>query len=76
MHGAAAIDRFMRVPLSTAIAAAMTVSLAEPGRAAQEFEALRFYEPLARAGDASNGTGVRAREGVAERVGRAIFYYR
>lgn len=31
----------------------MTASLCEPGRAAREFEALRFYEPLARAGDAS-----------------------
>ncbi|MDM0047409.1 S9 family peptidase [Variovorax sp. J22R115] len=43
----------MRVPLATAVATAMTTSLLEPGRVAREFEALRFYEPLARAGDAS-----------------------
>jgi pimeloyl-ACP methyl ester carboxylesterase len=53
VQGAAALERVARVPLATAVATAMTASLAEPGRIAREFEALRFYEPLARAGDAS-----------------------
>jgi acetyl esterase/lipase len=49
----AALERVARVPLASAIAAAMAASLAGPGRVRREFEALRFYEPLARAGDAS-----------------------
>ncbi|MBX3641750.1 MAG: alpha/beta hydrolase family protein [Rubrivivax sp.] len=49
----AALERVARVPLSSAVAAATAASLAEPGRVRQEFEALRFYEPLARSGDAS-----------------------
>ncbi|MDM0117668.1 hypothetical protein QTI66_36810 [Variovorax sp. J22R133] len=53
MEGATALEWVVRIPLATAVATAMTTSLCEPGRVAREFEALRFYEPLARAGDAS-----------------------
>ncbi|SEB24669.1 alpha/beta hydrolase [Variovorax sp. YR216] len=53
VQSVAALERFVRVPLATAVATAMTTSLSEPGRVAREFEALRFYEPLARAGDAT-----------------------
>jgi pimeloyl-ACP methyl ester carboxylesterase len=53
VRGVAAIERIVRVPLATAVATAMTASLSEPGRVAREFEALRFYEPLALEGDAS-----------------------
>jgi hypothetical protein len=51
--GAAAIERVMRTQLSATVAGSMLPSMLEPGRARREFEALRFYEPLARAGDVS-----------------------
>ncbi|WP_256670173.1 S9 family peptidase [Pseudomonas sp. L-22-4S-12] len=43
----------MRTPLSATVASAALSSLLGPGSLQREFEALRFYEPLARAGDAS-----------------------
>lgn len=51
--GVAALERMARVPLAIMVAAATRSSLAAQGSAAGEFEALRFYEPLARAGDAA-----------------------
>ncbi|MDH4612323.1 abhydrolase domain-containing 18 [Pseudomonas sp. BN102] len=53
VHGTAAIERVMRTSLSATVAAAMLASLKGSGRMQEEFDALRFYEPLARAGDAS-----------------------
>lgn len=53
IHGTAAIERVMRTSLSTTVAACALATLARPGRLQPEFEALRFYEPLARAADAS-----------------------
>ncbi|SEB24624.1 S9 family peptidase [Variovorax sp. YR216] len=53
VQGVSALEWFARVPLAGAVAMAMATSLAEPGKTAREFAALRFYEPLARAGDAS-----------------------
>jgi pimeloyl-ACP methyl ester carboxylesterase len=53
VQGLAALELLARIPLAAAVATAMTASLIEPGRVAREFEALRFYDPLARAGDAS-----------------------
>ncbi|MCY1392212.1 Alpha/beta hydrolase family protein [compost metagenome] len=53
IHGTAAIERVMRTSLSTTVAASALAMLSKPGRLKREFEALRFYEPLARAGDAS-----------------------
>ncbi|MFO1267982.1 MAG: alpha/beta hydrolase family protein [Rubrivivax sp.] len=49
----AALERVARVPLAIMVAAATQRSLAAQGGAAHELEALRFYEPLARAGDAA-----------------------
>lgn len=53
VHGTAAIERVLRTSLSTTVAAAMAAALSKGGDMEREFEALRFYEPLARAGDAS-----------------------
>lgn len=53
VQGVAALERIARVPLASAVASAGMAGLAQPGRASREFEALRFYEPLARAGDAT-----------------------
>ncbi len=53
VKGTAALERVARVPLAGMVAAAMTSALSERGRTARELDALRFYEPLARAGDAS-----------------------
>lgn len=53
VRATAAIELCARVPLATAVASAMAATLIQPGRAAREFEALRFYEPLTQAGDAS-----------------------
>ncbi|PAM82498.1 alpha/beta hydrolase [Pseudomonas sp. ERMR1:02] len=53
IHGTAAIERVMRTSLSATVAASALMTLAKPGRLQREFEALRFYEPLARAADAS-----------------------
>lgn len=53
IHGTAALERVMRTSLSATVATAMVASLKGRGRMQEEFEALRFYEPLARAGDAS-----------------------
>jgi pimeloyl-ACP methyl ester carboxylesterase len=49
----AALERLVRVPLATLVAASAWPAMSQPGRAGREFEALRFYEPLARAGDVS-----------------------
>lgn len=49
----AAMERIARIPLASAVAASMGSSLLAPGRVQAEFEALRFYEPLARGGDVS-----------------------
>jgi len=49
----AALERLVRVPLATLVAASAWPAMTQPGRAEREFEALRFYEPLARAGDVS-----------------------
>lgn len=51
VHGTAGMERVLRTSLSATVCAAMVASMARKGRARQEFEALRFYEPLARAGD-------------------------
>lgn len=53
IHGSAAVERVMRTSLSATVAASALATLTKPGRLQREFEALRFYEPLARAGDAS-----------------------
>ncbi|MCY1283528.1 hypothetical protein D9M68_389160 [compost metagenome] len=53
VHGTAAVERVMRTSLSATVAAATLASLSGSGRMQQELEALRFYEPLARAGDAA-----------------------
>ncbi|WP_239499374.1 alpha/beta hydrolase family protein [Pseudomonas putida] len=53
IHGSAAIERVMRTSLSATVAASALATLGKPGRVQREFDALRFYEPLARAGDAS-----------------------
>ncbi|WP_394561114.1 alpha/beta hydrolase family protein [Aquipseudomonas alcaligenes] len=53
IHGTGALERVMRTSLSTTVATAMLASLSGKGRIQDEFDALRFYEPLARAGDAS-----------------------
>jgi pimeloyl-ACP methyl ester carboxylesterase len=53
VHATAAMEHVMRVPLATLVAASAWPVMSHPGRAKREFEALRFYEPLARAGDAS-----------------------
>lgn len=53
VHGTAAVERAMRTSLSTTVAAAMLASLKGGSRMQEEFDALRFYEPLARAGDPS-----------------------
>ncbi|MEJ8845808.1 hypothetical protein [Variovorax rhizosphaerae] len=53
VQGLSALERMARVPLASAVAVAMAASLGEAGKPAREFEALRFYEPLARSGDAS-----------------------
>jgi hypothetical protein len=53
VHATAAMEQMMRVPLATIVAAAAWPAMTQPGRAAREFEALRFYEPLAHAGDVS-----------------------
>lgn len=53
IHGSAAIERVMRTSLSATVAATALTTLRKPGRLQREFEALRFYEPLARAADAS-----------------------
>ncbi|CAN7491857.1 MULTISPECIES: alpha/beta hydrolase family protein [Pseudomonas] len=53
IHGTAAIERVMRTALSTTVAASALATLSRPGRLQREFEALSFYEPLARAADAS-----------------------
>lgn len=53
IHGTAAIERVMRTSLSATVAASALTSLSKRGRLQREFEALHFYEPLARAGDAS-----------------------
>lgn len=53
VQSVAAFERVARTPLATAVATAMTASLAGPGCIDREFAALRFYEPLARAGDAA-----------------------
>lgn len=53
IRSTAALERVMRTSLSTTVATAMFASLKGKGRIQEEFEALRFYEPLARAGDAS-----------------------
>ncbi|BAN48702.1 S9 family peptidase [Metapseudomonas resinovorans] len=53
VHGTGALERVMRTSLSTTVATAMLASLKGKGRMQEEFDALRFYEPLARAGDAS-----------------------
>lgn len=53
IRGTAALERVMRTALSTTVAAAALASLSGRGRLQGELEALRFYEPLARAGDAS-----------------------
>ncbi|MDT4786525.1 hypothetical protein FQZ97_188790 [compost metagenome] len=53
VHGSAAVERVMRTSLSATVAAAALASLSGGDRVQREFEALRFYEPLARAGDAS-----------------------
>ncbi|WP_107504039.1 alpha/beta hydrolase family protein [Metapseudomonas resinovorans] len=53
VHGTAAIERVMRTSLSTTVAAAVLASLKGSGNMQEEFDALRFYEPLARAGDAT-----------------------
>ncbi|EJM49266.1 hypothetical protein PMI26_00337 [Pseudomonas sp. GM33] len=53
VHGTAAIERVLRTSLSSTVATAMSVALYKGGNAGHEFEALRFYEPLARGGDAT-----------------------
>lgn len=53
IYGTAALERVMRTSLSATVATAMLASLKGKGRMQAEFDALRFYEPLARAGDAS-----------------------
>jgi hypothetical protein len=53
VHATATLEHLIRVPLATLVAASAWPALTQPGRADREFEALRFYEPLARAGDAS-----------------------
>ncbi|MFK8329857.1 alpha/beta hydrolase family protein [Pseudomonas sp. BJa5] len=53
IHGSAAIERVMRTSLAATVAASALATLGKPGRVQREFEALRFYEPLARAQDAS-----------------------
>lgn len=53
VHGSAGVERIMRTSLSATVCAAMAASLAKRGRVREEFQALRFYEPLARAGDPS-----------------------
>lgn len=53
VHGTAAVERVMRTSLAATVATAMLASLREPGRMQREFDALRFYEPLARSGDVS-----------------------
>ncbi|EJN23312.1 hypothetical protein PMI35_04671 [Pseudomonas sp. GM78] len=53
IHGTAAVERVMRTALSTTVAASALATLSRRGRLQREFEALRFYEPLARAADAS-----------------------
>lgn len=53
IHVTAAIERVMRTSLSATVAASALATLSKPGRLQCEFEALRFYEPLARAADAS-----------------------
>lgn len=52
VQGSSALEWVARVPLAGAVAMAMAASLSQPGQAAVEFEGLRLYEPLARAGDA------------------------
>ncbi|MHC2148955.1 pimeloyl-ACP methyl ester carboxylesterase [Pseudomonas sp. 210_17 TE3656] len=53
IHGSAAIERVMRTSLSATVAVTALTTLSRPGRLQREFEALRYYEPLARTGDAS-----------------------
>lgn len=53
VQGVSALEWVARVPLASAVAMAMATSLSAPGKVDREFAALRFYEPLARAGDAS-----------------------
>jgi hypothetical protein len=53
VHGTAAIERVLRTSLSATVAAAMAAAMSKGGGMEREFDALRFYEPLARAGDAS-----------------------
>ncbi|MDH4656891.1 abhydrolase domain-containing 18 [Pseudomonas sp. JG-B] len=53
VRGTAAVERAMRTSLSTTVAAAVLASLKDSSRMQEEFDALRFYEPLARGGDAS-----------------------
>ncbi|MGQ7819266.1 alpha/beta hydrolase family protein [Metapseudomonas furukawaii] len=53
IHGTGALERVMRTSLATTVATAMLASLKGKGRIQEEFDALRFYEPLARVGDAS-----------------------
>lgn len=53
VQGMAQLDQLIRIPLATSVAATAALSLARPGRARQEMEGLRFYEPLAAAGDAA-----------------------
>ncbi len=53
IRGTAAIERVMRTSLAATVAASAYAALSTPGRLAGEFEALRFYEPLARAADPS-----------------------
>ena len=53
VQGVSALEWAARMPLASAVAMALASSLADPRKVAREFEALRFYEPLARAGDAS-----------------------
>lgn len=67
VHGTAAIERVLRTSLSTTVAAAMAAALSKGGDMEREFEALRFYEPLARAGDASRVSPAAA-EGYCHRV--------
>lgn len=53
IHGTAALERVMRTSLSATVAASAMATLSKPGRLQREFEALSFYEPFARAGDAA-----------------------
>lgn len=53
IRSTAALERVMRTSLATTVATAMFASLKGKGRLQEEFDALRFYEPFARAGDAS-----------------------